>query len=70
MAEVCREDGEQSDASALVLTNACSALLQNGILVSILEKVRVSCHHRVMEFAQIKEQDGQSKEQELNLGGC
>lgn len=34
MAEVSREDGEQSAGSALVLLNVCSAPLQNLILVS------------------------------------
>lgn len=34
------------------------------------ESQSVSCHHGVMEFAQMKEQDGQSKEQQLNLGAC
>lgn len=69
MAEVSREDGEHSDGSALVLTNACSAPLQNLILVLSWGNSECELLPSVTGFGNRK-QDGQRKEQNLNLGGC
>lgn len=67
MAEVSREDGEQSDGSALVLPEYmfCTCAKCNSL---ILEKHRVwAVSIRMMEFAQIKEQDEQRKEQDVSI---